>query len=290
MREAEADWRRLAAITARGPWIGVANRLSVAHRDWPEIDAVQVATRRSAGAETPSQPSLEWPPLAARPDPVPASVLIRRRRSAVAFDGVTTLPAQAFHELLDATLPRAGVPPWSAWPARPCVHLVVFVHRVDGVAPGLYALLRDPAAFDEVSRAIAPDAPWVRCGPSHLPLYRLAEADVREVAQHIACHQDIAADSCFSLGMVASMSAVAREPALYRDRFRESGLIGQALYLEAEAAGVRATGIGCFFDDAMHRLLGLEGNAWQSLYHFTVGGPVEDARLMTLPPYPPRRG
>jgi hypothetical protein len=23
----------------------------------------------------------------------------------------------------------------------------------------------------------------------------------------------------------------------------------------------------------------------QSLYHFTVGGPVEDRRLMTLPPY-----
>jgi hypothetical protein len=25
--------------------------------------------------------------------------------------------------------------------------------------------------------------------------------------------------------------------------------------------------------------------AMQSLYHFTVGGPVEDRRLMTLPPY-----
>jgi len=23
----------------------------------------------------------------------------------------------------------------------------------------------------------------------------------------------------------------------------------------------------------------------QSLYHFTIGGPVEDRRLMTLPPY-----
>jgi hypothetical protein len=65
-------------------------------------------------------------------------------------------------------------------------------------------------------------------------------------------------------------------------------MIGQALYLEAEAAGVRATGIGCFFDDEMHRLLGLEGKAWQSLYHFTVGGAVEDRRLTTLPAYPNR--
>jgi len=31
--------------------------------------------------------------------------------------------------------------------------------------------------------------------------------------------------------------------------------------------------------------LGLRGQAWQSLYHFTTGGPVDDARLTTLPPY-----
>jgi len=32
-------------------------------------------------------------------------------------------------------------------------------------------------------------------------------------------------------------------------------------------------------------LLGLRGHAWQSLYHFTAGGAVNDARLTTLPPY-----
>ena len=57
------------------------------------------------------------------------------------------------------------------------------------------------------------------------------------------------------------------------------------LYLEAEAAGVRGTGIGCYFDDAVHKLLGLDGDRFQSLYHFTVGSPVEDPRLMTLPAY-----
>ena len=46
------------------------------------------------------------------------------------------------------------------------------------------------------------------------------------------------------------------------------------LYLEAEAAGVRATGIGCYFD-----------LTFQDLYHFTLGGPIEDERLITLPPY-----
>ena len=35
-------------------------------------------------------------------------------------------------------------------------------------------------------------------------------------------------------------------------------MIGQVLYLEAEAVGLRGTGIGCFFDDGMHSLLGLK--------------------------------
>ena len=48
-------------------------------------------------------------------------------------------------------------------------------------------------------------------------------------------------------------------------------MIGQVLYLEAEAAGARGTGIGCFYDDAVHELLGLVGHAWQSLYHFSMG-------------------
>jgi hypothetical protein len=35
----------------------------------------------------------------------------------------------------------------------------------------------------------------------------------------------------------------------------------------------------------VHEVFGFRGLAFQSLYHFTVGGPVEDARLTTLPPY-----
>jgi hypothetical protein len=57
------------------------------------------------------------------------------------------------------------------------------------------------------------------------------------------------------------------------------------LYLEAEAAGVRATGIGCFFDDPVHRVFGIEDLAFQSIYHFTVGGAVDDPRLTMLAPY-----
>ena len=89
------------------------------------------------------------------------------------------------------------------------------------------------------------------------------------------------------LGMIAGFadSLQRRGASWYRRLFWEAGLLGQVLYLEAEAAGVRGTGIGCYFDDAFHGLLGLEGDAFQSLYHFTMGGPVDDKRLMTLPAY-----
>lgn len=62
-------------------------------------------------------------------------------------------------------------------------------------------------------------------------------------------------------------------------------MIGQCLYLAAEAHGVRGTGIGCYFDDPFHELLGISTNSWQSLYHFTIGHPMEDPRLQTLPAY-----
>jgi len=36
----------------------------------------------------------------------------------------------------------------------------------------------------------------------------------------------------------------------------------------------------------MHQVLGLKDRKYQDLYHFTVGGPVDDTRLTTLPSYP----
>jgi hypothetical protein len=51
---------------------------------------------------------------------------------------------------------------------------------------------------------------------------------------------------------------------------------------------LRGTGIGCFFDDSFHELLGLTGRTYQSLYHFTVGYPITDSRIVSSPPYAER--
>ena len=126
------------------------------------------------------------------------------------------------------------------------------------------------------------------CG-SWTVMGRPVKSELREAAKLVSCHQDIAADSCFALGMLADFAGLADAPWRYRERFWECGLIGQALYLEAGAGGIAGTGIGCFFDDEMHALLGISDASFQSLYHFTAGGAVDDARLSTLPAYPARR-
>jgi SagB-type dehydrogenase family enzyme len=288
------------AMLQGAEWRGQANRLSRDHRDWPDIPEVAAATFRPAGVESLLDVSTEasadaraMPPPLAPVCQEPASVLIRRRRSAQAFDGVTGLEAAAFYRLLDALLPRPGQPPWSLSATPPRVHPVLFAHRVTGLEPGVYCLVRDPAQRPALAAAMRPDWLWVRppgC-PEHLPLYLLAPLDTREFAAFVACRQDIAGDSAFSLAMLADFGDITpQRPWLYRQRFQEAGMLGHALYLEAEAAGRQGTGIGCYFDDVAHDALGIatgpeDTPRFQDVYHFTVGGALVDGRLASEPAY-----
>ncbi len=273
---------------AQGNWQGKANALGGEPRlAWPAIDAVESACRISeALSALPAAPDFNVPLESACP--TPAAVLIRTRRSAQAFDGSTILARPAFYRLLDALLPRASQAPWSLWPHQARLHLILFVHRVDGLRPGLYALPRDTAALPLLRTLLHPQFAWTvpeGC-PSGVPLYHLISARTEKTARTLSCHQDIAAHSCFSVAMLSEFdAALAQHPAEYRRLYWEAGMIGQTLYLEAEAAGVRGTGIGCFFDDSVHQLLGLRDTRLQSLYHFTVGGALIDTRIQTEPPY-----
>lgn len=214
-----------------------------------------------------------------------AAQIIRQRRSLLACDGTTSISAQRFYRMLGRTMPV----PWDAIPWRPAIHFGLFVHRVQGIEPGLYAMARDPGKVETLKTAMHAHFAWEPppgC-PTELPLFLLERGDARALATQVSCRQEIAGDGAFSLGMLAEYQAnlVAHGPSFYRRMFWEAGAIGQVLYLEAEVAGVRATGIGCFFDDPVHQVFGIRDLAFQSLYHFTVGGPVDDPRLTTLPPY-----
>ncbi|KAG6435663.1 hypothetical protein SASPL_100538 [Salvia splendens] len=226
------------------------------------------------------------------------SEVVRKRRSAVDMDGVTVMEKETFYQILLHCMPSGcGVSqgkqlalPFRALPWTCQVHAVLFVHRVVGLPNGLYFLVRNDDHLDDIKSSTKSEFKWAKpdgC-PDDLPLYELEQYDCRELSKRLSCHQDIAADGCFSLGMVAHLEPTLRGIGawMYPRLFWETGVLGQILYLEAHAVGVSATGIGCFFDDPVHEILGLQGSKFQSLYHFTVGGPVADKRIMTLPAYP----
>jgi hypothetical protein len=159
------------------------------------------------------------------------------------------------------------------------------VHRVTGLEPGLYVLVRRAEVVSRLRKAFNRAFLWEPA--SDLPLWLLDRGDYRIRSKRLSCDQDVAADGFFSLAMISEFepSLLEQGASFYRQLFWESGVVGQILYLEAEAAGARATGIGCFYDDPVHELLGLAGHEFQSLYHFTVGMPIEDTRLTTEPGY-----
>ena len=223
-----------------------------------------------------------------------ARSLIRQRRSALALDGKTGLTRATFYRMLQRVLPRPSQVPFAALPWRPAVHLLLFVHRVSGLSPGLYLLVRNPFQLDDLRSALTRRFEWRRppACPSGINLYLLRKADCRTAARMSSCHQEIAADGAFAAAMLAEFEPrlAAHGAWFYRRLHWEAGAIGQVLYLEAEAAGMGSTGIGCFFDEATHEILGLAGRRYQTIYHFTVGAPVEDTRLTSLPAYPPPPG
>ena len=270
-------------------WQGRANQLSPSHLDWG-IEDIAAAVRRPRAPppyERLERPSTSWS-LDRRS--VSLRKVIRQRRSAVAMDRKTRITRDTFYRILQNTVAFTGSIPFNTLPWTPHIHLAILVHRVEDLPSGLYVLVRDASQGGALEKAFTQADRWqppLGC-PSQLELYCLTEADTQQTARQVSCSQDIASDGCFSLGMIAEYEQpLGRHgPCFYPRLFWEAGMVGQVLYLEAEAAGVRSTGIGCYFDDDMHRVLGLQDRTYQDLYHFTVGGPIEDTRLTTLPSYP----
>jgi SagB-type dehydrogenase family enzyme len=291
---------RFVAAARAGRWTGRASQLSEDHVEWTFIDEIARATVDSGcdpaservqpeGTEDRRWPRADAAGLAGWE--TDARSLALQRRSALAFDGRWQLDRSAFLAILSRVMP-ADQAPWTTlwWPPR--VHLAMFIHRIDGLPSGLYLLARGRSeasasdALERLKQASAGEFLWERVDDD-LPLVCLERGDLRRLAERLSCDQEIAADGFFSLGMVADFEETLTRsgPAFYRHLFWETGFVGQLLYLDAEAAGARATGIGCFYDDPVHEALGLRGRVFQSLYHFTIGVPVEDRRLTSQPGY-----
>jgi len=275
---------------ARAPrtWTGAANRLSEDHDGWPLVDR---AARFCVKPHTPTvEPLSRMAPKPAFPFPLPdIGRVVRRRRSAQRMDGIARLSHEAFCAMLTSTLPGAE-PCLAPFPWPPRLNLLLFVHRVEGVEPGLYLLQRDAETTARLREMSALALLWTPIEIGPLKLFRLRRGAVEREASMNACRQAIAGKGCFAVAMIADFDRTLQEDGGfgYRRLHWEAGAIGQALYLWASAIGLSGTGIGCFFDDEIHAMLGLspEQYAFQDVYHFTVGAALEDPRMLTLPAYP----
>ncbi|MBI5755643.1 MAG: SagB/ThcOx family dehydrogenase, partial [Nitrospirae bacterium] len=267
--------------------IGDPNFLSEEHVAWDVIDDVSAATVKPA-TDKKDVVYNDHEFLEKEITGVNAAKIIRQRRSGQSYDGETSISRKDFLAILDKTIPRQQCAPFDAGIGAVSVHLLIFVHRVTGLDAGLYFLFRDEKDVEEFKGKCTAEFLWDRVNdvPHTLPLYLLKKGDFRQEAVYISCEQDIAGDGTFSVGMIARFrDNIENEPHAYRRLFWEAGMIGQVLYLEAEAHSLRGTGIGCYFDDLVHELLGFTDNTYQDMYHFTVGKALEDARITTLAPY-----
>ena len=259
---------------------GKANVLSSAHHPWEAVDLAM----KASFVDAVSLPKSEDKTLSVERMPNDKSVkeVILKRRSAQAMDFARThISIEQFRQMLHSI----AVPIDSY---RERVHFVMFIHDVETLESGLYFYIRNNEHKSTLKRLTRNDFLWQEQTIGNL--YLLEKGDFRSQAKFISCSQDIAGDSAFSLGMITQFkepieSYGAHE---YKELYWECGELGQQLYLEATALGLDATGIGCYLDDVMHRMLGLSDDTFQTMYHFTIGRSIIDTRMSMREPYPNR--
>ncbi|CAH0375822.1 unnamed protein product [Pelagomonas calceolata] len=254
-------------------WYGAARPL--APRSWSHSAVDALASAVVKPTTPPRQPYVDEAGPATSAEAYVR--LARRRRTALAFARNTTTSA-AFFETLHAVLDEAR-----RFEGVQVSPLLVFVHGVDGIEPGTY--LVNPGEL--LSRVPAVPVSW----PPEA--YLISAGDVRAATAAAACHQAIAGDAAFVIAFLADMGAAFSEPPapyMYPRLFWQAGALGHRLYLAATARGLGASGIGCFFDDAVHAFVGLSDERFQALYLVAVGAALPDERLLAEDPFVGLRG
>jgi SagB-type dehydrogenase family enzyme len=240
---------------------GQPNRLSEEQVPYPLIERIHAATKLNSEAIASSlgQPKSSGRAEISLPPPVSTSRsfgdVVRTRRSALDFrGGGESITLSQLAALLSST----KEPLFADFATARFVHLYLYVHRVEGLAPGVY-----------------------RFWSEHAELEKIKEGDQRLVAAALSLGQDLAGNACLVFSMIGDFENAART---YGDRgYRyvhfEAGAIGHRMYVASEALGLRATGIGAFFDEEVNRYLSLAPEQGQVVYHFAIGYPVPDPRL-----------
>jgi SagB-type dehydrogenase family enzyme len=260
---------RGASIPVREPAVGEtvwygghANQLPKETIAYASIDGIHNATKlsnracRSISAAEPAPTGsgeITLPPPASSKSSF--GEVARTRRSALDFQGGTQSMSLA---QLSAILAATARPLLADFASARFIQLYLYVHRVDGLQPGVY-----------------------RHWPERGELERIRSGDQRVAAAGLSLGQDLAGNACVAFSMIGDLdrAASAHSDRGYRYVHFEAGAVGHRLYLAAEALGLGATGIGAFYDEEVHRYLGLTPAQGQVVYHFAIGYPVPDPRL-----------
>jgi len=248
----------------------ISNPLSQKHHVWDILNSIDDATH-----QTPTQIETFHPNGNINKEASKESKeVVMKRRSAQVMDYSQSKITQIqFVTLLESIAHD-----------KSSVHLAIFIHNIENIESGLYMYLRNKEHLELLKVVCDAEFLWKENGQN---LFLLKLGDYRVAAKAISCSQDIAADKAFSLGMLSHFKTPIQEYGAqhYKELYWECGAIGQQLYLEATSLNLSATGIGCFLDDDMHKILGLSDDSFQSLYHFTVGRAIVDVRLQNDPAY-----
>ncbi len=265
----------VGSLPAMGPLKGQPNRLSAEEVPYYLLLGMHQSTLLPPDpGPCPAIPSQKADPPQAEPNGIPLPMkpprdlplgqTARKRRSGVDFDpqasmAMEDLGALLAHARLSARADYRGNLDQETYSRL--VYLYLYAHRVSGLSPGAY-----------------------RYSPLTHQLQLIKEGDQRERAAYLSLEQALAAHACVAFSMIADLDQAGRFLGNrgYRYAHFEAGMIGQALYLGVEALGLNATGMGAFYDDEVHRYLGITREEGQVIYHFAVGKAVPDDRLITV--------
>ena len=114
---------------------GTPNVLSKGHVEWKIIQRTASLYRKPRTEE--KRYDFGSRPFPGSDSGLSAAAVIRKRRSAVAFDPEGRLARRQFLSILDRTLPRNATAPFDVELMEPSVHLLIFVHRVGDLTPGI---------------------------------------------------------------------------------------------------------------------------------------------------------
>ncbi len=174
-------------------------------------------------------------------------------------------------------------------PLSPFNSLIFFLHNIKNFPSGIYAYIQNKKHLEKLTSLGFENIKNIPY-KDNFPLYFLQEGNMRHLAGHLCCGQEIAHDGvlCTCIFTDIKEELENHNGYIYVPLHWEAGFIGQLLYLEAEIYNLRGTGIGCFFDDEIGKIK--PGNHKERvfinpLYFFTIGKAVCDTKIKTYPPY-----